>query len=367
MPQNARGPVSALRWLYAAGFWTLIVLLYATRTDIHGQPITPIEALKMSAARWYVWAVLSYVIVAVDRRLPVKEDSLAIRFVAHIPISLFFIGAYTYLNYWFSVLIHAPIDAAVMTANGPLNALGRAFARPSNLVYWVILVTHVVWTFERNKAEREIRTATLERLLSDARLNTLRAQLHPHFLFNSLNTISAHIESNPRAARLMLEHMGDLLRMSLEYHEAQEIPLDQELAFLEKYLELQKMRFEDRLEVKICVDSSALGAFVPTFILQPLVENAVRYGIASRHEKGMIEVEASRSNGSLHLIVRDDGPGLPMGWTLSKSAGIGLSNTRERLAGLYGKGQQGLEVRNAPDGGVRVELTMPFHAAGLYV
>src|SRR5205823_10283871 len=113
----------------------------------------------------------------------------------------------------------APIDVAVMTANGPFNALLRAFARPSNLVYWVILVTHVVWTYERNKSEREIRTATLERLLSDARLNTLRAQLHPHFLFNSLNTISAHIETNPRAARLMLEHVGHLLRMSLEHHE----------------------------------------------------------------------------------------------------------------------------------------------------
>jgi two-component system, LytTR family, sensor kinase len=168
----------------------------------------------------------------------------------------------------------------------------------------------------------------------DARLAALRSQLHPHFLFNSLNAISAYIDGSPRTARLMLERVGDLLRLSLEHYEAQEIPLHQELTFLEKYLELQRMRFEDRLDVRIQMDPDTAGALVPTFILQPLVENAVRHGVASHHKKGIIEVKAVRSDGHLDLSIRDDGPGLPYGWTMASCTGVGLSNTLQRLDAL---------------------------------
>jgi sensor histidine kinase YesM len=307
-----------------------------------------------------VWAALSYFIVLVDEHLPVRHDSLVKRFLIHIPISWVFIAAYTYLNYWACIFLRAPLALSISLADSPFTALFRALTRPSNLVYWVILVTHVVLNYERDKRDQELKTAKLETLLADARLSMLRSQLHPHFLFNSLNAVSAYIETDPRVARLMLEQVADLLRMSLKHHESQEIPLHEEFAFLDKYLGLQKLRFEDRLDVKIQMDPAAFAACVPTFILQPLVENAVRHGVAVRHERGLIEVTARRNNGDLGISIRDDGPGLPPGWSADAALGVGLTNTRERLQALYGTGCERLDIRNAPGGGVLVNLTLPF-------
>jgi LytS/YehU family sensor histidine kinase len=142
-------------------------------------------------------------------------------------------------------------------------------------------------------------------------LNTLRAQLNPHFLFNALNTISAYVERNPRVARRMLEQLGDLLRMSLDHSEDQEIALEQELAFLDRYLAIQKVRFEDRLDVEMSVDPLALDGLVPTFVLQPQVENAVRYAISPRNSRGIIRVAAKREGQTLRLQVQD--PACPPG------------------------------------------------------
>jgi len=349
------------RCIYALAGWTSIVLIYSTRNDISGLPLTPSQALKAAAARWYVWAALSYFIIRLDDHLPISQGALWKRFLVHVPISYVFIAAYTWLNYWICVLTGAPIDVSISSANNTVTALLRAFTRPSNLVYWVILMTHVVLKYERQKHDQEVKTAKLESLLADARLATLRAQLHPHFLFDSLNAISAYIETTPRTARLMLEQVGDLLRMSLDNQESQEIPLHEELAFLDKYLGLQKMRFEDRLEVRIQMDPSAASAFVPTFILQPLVENAIRHGVAMRHEKTAIEISARRIDGHLGISIRNDGPGLPEGWTIDSGLGVGISNTKDRLAALYGVDHQRLDIRNAPEGGVVVTLTLPFH------
>ena len=215
--------------------------------------------------------------------------------------------------------------------------------------------------YERDKKDQELKTAKLEVMLGEARLTTLRSQLRPHFLFNSLNAISAYIETAPALACLMLEQVSDLLRMSVQHHEAQEIPLYEEFAFLGRYLGLQKLRFEDRLEINIQMDPDASTALVPTFILQPLVENAVRHGVAMRREKGLIEVHAWRHNGDLGISIRDDGPGLPADWSLQR-LGTGLTNTLERLETLYGKGgRERLGIRNAPEGGVLVNLRLPFN------
>jgi sensor histidine kinase YesM len=181
-------------------------------------------------------------------------------------------------------------------------------------------------------------------------------------LFNSLNAISAYIESAPRVAIQMLAQLSDLLRMSLQHHEAQEIPLREEFAFLHKYLGLQQLRFEDRLEVDIRMDPAVASALVPTFILQPLVENAILHGIAVRNEKGLIEVNAWRNKDDLMIRIRDDGPGLPAGWTMQSGSGTGLKNTQDRLETLYGKnGRQRLDIRNEPGSGVVVNLCLPFH------
>ena len=350
---------------FALAWWSGLVLIFATRSDISGQPVTGTEAFKAAAARWYVWAILSYFIMFVDRHLPIRQDAVWKRLLAHIPISCVFIAAYTYLNYWACVFLDGPIDLSVSSADSTIEVLSRALTRPSNLVYWVILSTHRVLTYEREKKQQELKTARLEVLFADARLATLRSQLHPHFLFNSLNAISAYIETAPRVAIQMLAQLSDLLRMSLQHHEAQEIPLREEFAFLDKYLGLQKLRFEDRFEIDIRMDTGVASAMVPTFILQPLVENAILHGIAARNEKGLIEVRAWRDKSELRISIRDDGPGLPPGWTMQNGSGTGLKNSQARIETLYGSsGPERLDIRNAPGRGVMVNLCLPFHVEG---
>ena len=163
----------------------------------------------------------------------------------------------------------------------------------------MIVGGYVASEYQDQIRDRKVQTLELERLLAQSRLEMLRTQLHPHFLFNALNAISAHVEGAPRTARWMLEQLGDLLRLSLDHGEEQEIALQQELAFVDRYLKLQKIRYEDRLDVIVDVDPRALRAYVPTFILQPLLENAIRHGIATRSVPGQIEIQARLEDDTL--------------------------------------------------------------------
>jgi two-component system, LytTR family, sensor kinase len=210
----------------------------------------------------------------------------------------------------------------------------------------------------------ELRNWSAWFLVSEARLETLRAKLHPHFLFNTLNTISAHVENDPRTARRMLEQLGQLLRFSLAYADDQEIRLEQEIEFIERYLDLQKTRFEDRLSTTVSVDPRVLDALVPTLILQPLVENAIRYSTAIRSGKSLVKVQAWKESGRVHIRVLDDGPGMPADWDPERDVGIGISNTRERLKRLYGEREQRFEIQSDPGHGVQVDLSFPFRSGG---
>jgi two-component system, LytTR family, sensor kinase len=346
--------------------WGVLVLFFSTRTEVRGEPfvwipITWGQALKISLAQWSAWGALALVIIWIDRRLPVEKDALIQRFLWHVPLSLVFTVTYTYFDYLNLVILDAPRDPSLL-AGGVLTAAWRVVHRNGTFFYWVIVGTYIAVDYQNHLKNRLIRTAELERLLSDARLNALRSQLQPHFLFNALNAVSAHVESNPRAARLMLERLGDLLRLSLDHIDRQEVRLADELDFVEKYLALQAMRFEDRLNVSMNLEPAVYDALVPPFILQPLVENAVRHG-AARSAAGTISVDAWRVNGAVHLAVRDNGPGLPAGWSLEHHEGIGIANTRERLRHLYGDANHNLEISTEPAGGVRVDLTIPFRSA----
>lgn len=343
--------------------WTGIVLVYSFRTDARGARVSDwVDGFKIAAAQYYVWAALSPLVFWIDRRLPISRDALAARFICHVPFYLVFAVAYTYANYYASMAISAPYD--MMLVSGPFtDIVWRAALRSNVWVYWVLVSLFVAFEYQKHVKERDVQTAHLERLLAQTRLAMLRAQMHPHFLFNALNTISAAVEENPRGARLMLGQLGQLLRLSLEYADEDEIPLEQELAFVELYLEIQRARFEDRLQVRVDYDPRVADALVPTFILQPLVENAVHHGVATRFERTLIEVSANRGEGRLRLSVRDNGSGLPEGWDAARDAGIGLSNTRERLQRLYGDSRQHFDIRRRPQGGVEVELSFPLRAA----
>ena len=361
----ARRPVP--RWLFVIGFWTLIVLAYSTRGEVRVGPyqwitLSWLEALKAAAAQWYGWGLLSVAIYWVNRKLPVAYDALITRMLLHVPLSIVFNVAYTYLNGAITTLVGGP-EAPPWLGDTLLDTVGKVIYRQGTFVYWAIAMICVALDYQSNLKDRELRTAGLERLLSEARLATLRSQLDPHFLFNALNSISAYVESAPAQARLMLEQLGDLLRLSLEHADQQEIPLERELTFVDRYIQLQLVRFADRLQVKVQADPEALTAAVPTFLLQPLLENAIRHGTSKLSAAGLIEVSAWRSGDLLHVRVRDNGPGLPRGWSLDRHTGIGLGNTRARLEQLYGKGEYSLAV--APDEArfTCVDITFPFRVA----
>jgi len=261
------------------------------------------------------------------------------------------------------VLVSCAIAWQTSLRSGLHAAAGWAIFVPFiiSLVYWAGMAGYIALTFQHELRERRTRIAELESLLAQSRIETLRTQLNPHFLFNALNTISAHVEGAPRTARWMLEQLGDLLRLSLDHAGEQEIPLQQELAFVDRYLKLQKIRYEDRIDVIVDVEPTALRALVPTFILQPLLENAIRHGIATRTAPGTIEIQAWQDATALHLSVHDDGPGLPANWDPDRGLGVGLSNTRERLRRLYGR-EQSFRITGTPGAGVQVDLMLPFRA-----
>jgi ligand-binding sensor domain-containing protein len=212
----------------------------------------------------------------------------------------------------------------------------------------------------RRRREREVVAARLESQLAQAQLQVLEMQVQPHFLFNTLNSISVLIRTDPEKAVRMIGRLSEFVRLGLDRSGKQEIPLHEELKLVERYLEIESVRFADRLTVRQSADEGTLDALVPSMILQPLVENAVRHGISRRRGPVMISVEAARQNGELRMSVRDTGAGLPEGWNEHEARGIGLSNTRSRLEQLYGSRFR-FRLDRDPEGGTVAEVAIPFH------
>ena len=230
----------------------------------------------------------------------------------------------------------------------------------SNLLAYCAIagIAHALDYYRRYR-ERELATTRLSAQLAQAQIRALRMQLNPHFLFNAMNSIAMLIRHQKRdEAVRTVAGLSDLLRYVLEDTRELEVPLRQELDFVERYLAIEQLRFRDRLEVRIDADQDTLDAQVPNLILQPLVENAIRHGIAKRTAATLVAVTAHRSDDTLVLDVMDDGPGLSSADRMGN--GVGISNTRARLAQLYGQQQQ-LELRNAPSQGTIATMTLPFH------
>jgi two-component system LytT family sensor kinase len=340
--------------LAAFAFGVLVILVYSTGGEVRAEAFDWGASARAALSAGMSWLLIVPLVIAADRRLPIPRDVLYPRLLLHVPLSIAVSWAFAYVDYGISRLLQAPVASGLLAAS-PLSA----FHRFNWLVYWAIIGWYVASDYQDQIRDRKVRTAELERLLAQSRLDTLRTQLHPHFLFNALNAISAHVESAPRTARWMLEQLGDLLRLALDHAEDQVIPLQRELAFVDRYMKLQKVRYEDRLDVVLDVDPLALQALVPTFILQPLLENAIRHGIATRSTPGQIEIQAWCEGDVLHLSVRDDGPGLATNWDLERDAGVGLSNTRERLRRLYGDGQS-FQIQSPAGTGVQVDVRFPL-------
>jgi two-component system, LytTR family, sensor kinase len=344
----------------AAVAWTSVGVLFALPALLAGGQWRP--NLFGSLAQWWAWGLLAPLIVAIDRRLPSSERQLPRRVLLHVFVSGPVTAAYVYVFAAVRALVGVSTWRAVYDPQTLLSALSGMFLW-SWLVYWLIVGAWQAYQYYQRYLSTELRMERLERRFTEARLNALRMQLDPHFLFNALNTISSQVERDPRMARAMIERLGDLLRLSLESRDKEEIPLAEEMAFLDHYLAIQRIRFRDRLTIETDVDPTVAYATVPCFFMQPLVENAIRHGISPRASGGIVTVSAQRVDDQLRVLVVDDGVGLPPGWSLEESAGLGLSLTRDRIAGLYPDGAARLEIRRRREGGTEVAVTLPLRVA----
>lgn len=350
----------------AALFWTCIGVLFALpmlghRAGWH----TPVLA---SLGQWWAWGLLTPAIIALDRRLPFTSAQIARRLAAQAGLGVLAATLHEYLQ----AALAALLGVAPWSRLADVLAMNGASAGG---ILWALLVYCVIvggwWTYQSHQwqIDSELRMERMERNYTEARLNALRLQLDPHFLFNALNTISAQVQAEPKLARQMIEHLGDLLRLSLDPKSRDEIALADELAFLDLYLAIQKIRFGDKLRVTLDIGADVGSAAVPSLFIQPLVENAIRHGMSHRAAGGAITITAARHNGMLHMAVRDDGDGLAADWPGAQT-GLGLRLTRERLAGFHPPGATELTIANHPDGGVLVALRLPLrlmeqaHAAG---
>jgi signal transduction histidine kinase len=314
-------------------------------------------SLRMALPRWYVWGALVPFIIGMDQRFAASR-SLKRRLLLHLPAGLFWTGIFVV-----SLLLVTGFLAGQGVGLAGLSARVRTdFVNTFQWnieIYWLIIGGWLAWDYYNESRNRELKATQLEILLAQSRLQMLQTQLQPHFLFNALNTISAFVERDPSGARRMIEHLGDLLRLSLENSTRQLTTLEEELKALNHFLAIQRVRFEDHLQVFVSAEPETLRATVPGLILQPLVENAIRHGVA-RQELSRVSISATRDNGYLRLRVLDNGPGLPAGWRLSADAGIGLSNTQQRLAQLYPATHQ-FTISESPTGGVLAEVVIPFN------
>lgn len=338
------------RWLLAVLGWTAVAVFFASQTYLSykysGGQAHLWLVLKMNLIEWYLWGLLAPGIVWLARRFPLEREhwgrSLAVHSVAGVGVSLL---KWTLNNFLRRYLLGFP-------------GMYLIYVFHQNFVtYWIVVAATQGYLYYSRYREGELRTAQLSAQLAQAQLQALRMQLHPHFLFNTLNAISTLVHKDPEIADRMIARLSDLLRLTLENIGVQEVPLAQELQFLERYLEIERMRFPDRLQVRMHIAPETLDARAPYLILQPIVENAIRHGIAPRSTLGTVEIRADCKNDRLILEVRDDGPGISPD-RIPKD-GVGISSTRARLERLYGAAHQ-FELRNAAEGGLVVTLAIPF-------
>lgn len=365
MQERRAASSSWIAWGLIGLGWFAFALFFASQVVVtraySGRPIGFGRALIPWLICAALWFAATPGILWSARRFPIDRrrwlSSAAIHLVASVVVSLLLLAAYTFLIWLFGL--------AIFTQGWLLAFRGQLVAglHAEVLTYWMVIgLSHGI-DYYRKYRERELRASQLETRLTQAQLDALRMQLHPHFLFNTLNSISVLMSEDVTAARRMLTRLSDLLRASLDNAATHEVSLREELEFLNNYLEIEQTRFHDRLTVRMNVEPAALSASVPYLILQPLVENAIKHGIAPRAENGVIDISAARDNGQVQLKVRDNGRGLGSNTAGELIKGIGLSNTEARLQQLYGHNYD-FEMKNADGGGLEVTISIPFATAG---
>lgn len=353
-----------VKWIAIFVTWSVVALFFASQSImwdrfVFGQEITWQRALTINFSFYYVWAILAPLVLWLRRRYRFERRKWPKSFLIHFPTSVLIAAGQLFLAESIWNMVHAdPIS--IYDAFRSIE-FSFAFNFHMNLLaYWVIVGFGYTLEYYRQFHDRELRASQLEAQLVKANLQALKMQLQPHFLFNTLNSISSLMHKNVADADKVLARLGDLLRYSLETEGLQEVALKDEIEFLQRYLEIEKVRYGERLNVMISANNGVLQAKVPNLILQPLVENAIRYGVGPRRQGGKIEITAGRSDDMLDLVVKDDGPGLPHEPEGGFLEGVGLHNTRSRLIQLYGENHE-FRLKNGSGKGLEVQMRIPYH------
>lgn len=320
------------------------------------------QAMGATMPSWYVLLLLLPPTCWMASRFRLDDQNWR-NYLVHIIASTVFASVHLAIGSWISGYLLQP--AVQMSFLQNLGRLLSIYFVVNTLFYWLLVGGYYAFDYSRRYREREraaaelaLERSRLEASLTRANLDALRMQLNPHFLFNTLNTISVlAMKGEKQSVVHMISRLSDLLRLSLENRQ-QTVSLGEELEILQRYLEIEEIRFRDRLTVCYDIDEQILNAEVPTLLLQPLVENAIRHGIARQRGAGRIDVGGERMNGRINLWVRDTGEGFRPE-DIAAGTGVGLSNTAARLEQLYGSDQQ-LQRANAPDGGAIVTITIPY-------
>ena len=355
-------------WRRAAGlfgFWTLIGLIFATVSYAvtfaeSTRRIGFTDALRLNLVQFYLWAPFSLLIFWFSRRFPVDFQARRIRnLLLHVPVLLVF------------ALAHQAIQIVVLWSVMPRMRqqfptlaeyyrayFGFGFYIDLLIGSLIIIAVHALLYYQRFRAS-ELEQASLKTQLAHAHLRALKMQLHPHFLFNTLHSISSLVLEDPPKANSMIARLGDFLRLTLEQSDEQLVSLENEMEFLHCYLDIEQVRFGDRLTVNFAIEPRTLSAQVPHLILQPVVENAIQHAIAPRATLGRIEIGAKRGGHMLEIAVRDTGPGIARENGSFHGHGVGLANVQARLRQIYDRDFV-LEMNNNPEGGLTVLLQLPF-------
>ena len=348
----------------------------ADQRDVVFSAVPHAVPIGLAFQQMYLWALLTPVLFWLAGRFSVEQSSTWIKVLVLIAVGIVIAFSVDLLN---SSLVRAfnarpqpsasvlgpPVRPGGPTSLGPFGVLRGPMILNHFILYWGVVAAGFARDYflrfrarERETAQLQAETAQLQTQLAEAKLSALNAQLNPHFLFNTLNAVSSLVERDPRGVRRMIARLGELLRYTLDGGSDYEVVLSQEISFLERYLEIMQIRFEGKLEVEIQIADDARDALVPSLILQPLVENAVKHGVDKISSAGRIRIRARREAERLVMTVSDNGPG-PAKVSKLDDAGVGLANIRQRLEQLYGS-EQSLTLADAPEGGTIAQIAIPF-------
>lgn len=344
-------------WLGIWAVWTLLALMSAAQTAVtlsmHGVPFGWWQLIARSLADWYTCAMFTPLFFWLARRYPIARGTWKKSLAIHFPIAV----AAVIIKY----AVYLPIDRALLHRENSLPSILASNMLIETMFVWATIAAVHGIEFYRRYRDRESAAHRLAAELSRAQLDALRSQLHPHFLFNTLNAIATLIHTDPDAADSMITRLADLMRAALQYASGRDCTLAEELMLARTYVEIMQRRFAERVTVDWAVPASLAAARVPAFLLQPLLENAFEHGASGERIATSVAVRAERSGDVLQVTVSDDGAGLPNDASLDE--GVGLSNTRRRLAALYGAAAS-LVVGPAPASrGTTVTATLPFVSA----